>query len=67
VRIACGFEHVGAIHQLIAQFGAEKCAETFTDSGLRLDIELPRERIAPLQNALRDATRGQARIEETSE
>jgi uncharacterized YigZ family protein len=65
--IACGFEHVGALHQLIGQFGAEKRTETFTDSGLLVDIELPRDRIAPLQNALRDATRGQARIEENSE
>ena len=67
VSIACGFEHVGAVHLLIGQFGAEKHAETFTDSGLKMDIELPRDRLVPLQNALRDATRGQARIEEASE
>ncbi len=65
--IACGFEHVGTVHLLAAQHGAEKRAETFTDTGLRLEIELPRDRLAPLQNALRDATRGQARIEEVSE
>jgi uncharacterized YigZ family protein len=62
--IACGFEQVGVVHLLLAQHGAEKRAETFTDAGLQLDIELPRDRLAPLQNALRDATRGQARIEE---
>ena len=67
LSIACGFEHVGAVHLLIAQFGADKRAEAFTDSGLRLDIELPRDRLAPLQNALRDATRGQVRIEEAAE
>jgi len=67
IAIACGFEHVGTVHQLIAQFGACKCAETFTDDGLHFDIQLPRERVQALQNALRDATRGQARIMETME
>jgi putative IMPACT (imprinted ancient) family translation regulator len=67
IAIACGFEHVGAVHQLIAQFGAEKRAETFASDGLHFAVELPRDRVAALQNALRDATRGQARIEEGSE
>jgi uncharacterized YigZ family protein len=67
IAIVCGFEHVGAVHQLIAQFGAHKHAETFTDDGLHFEVELPRERIQTLQNALRDATRGQARIMEASE
>lgn len=63
--IACGFGHVGAVHQLIAQFGAGKRGEAFTGEGLRIEVELPRERLAPLQIALRDATRGQARLVET--
>jgi len=67
IAIACGFEHVGAVHQLIAQFGAEKRAETFASDGLHFAVELPRDRVAALQNALRDATRGQARIEEGPE
>ncbi|HEY2347137.1 MAG TPA: YigZ family protein [Xanthomonadaceae bacterium] len=65
--IACEFGHVGAIHQLIAQFGAGKRGEHFSDDGLRIAIELPRDRLAPLQNALRDATRGQARLAEDPE
>ncbi|HTA66508.1 MAG TPA: YigZ family protein [Xanthomonadaceae bacterium] len=64
--VVCGFEHVGAMHQLIMQFGADKHAEHFTEDGLHFDIELPSDRLAPLQIALRDATRGQARIMETT-
>jgi len=67
IAIACGFEHVGAVHQLIAQFGAAKNAETFTGDGLHFDLELPRDRLPALQNALRDATRGQVRTMETTE
>ena len=62
IAIVCGFEHVGIVHQLIAQFGASKRAEIFTGDGLRFEIELPRERSMALQNALRDATRGQVRV-----
>jgi uncharacterized YigZ family protein len=65
--LVCGFEYVGTAHQLIAQFGAVKRAESFTDHGLRLDLDLPRDRLEALQSALRDATRGQARLEEAAE
>jgi len=67
IAIACGFEHVGTVHQLIAQFSAFKHAETFSGDGLHFDIQLPRERLQALQNALRDATRGQVRILEATE
>ena len=62
IAIACSFDHVGIVHQLIAQFGAVKRAETFTDDGLSFDIELPRDRMEALQYALREATRGQVRL-----
>ncbi len=62
--IACGFDHVGTIHQMIAQLGAGKLRESFTDSGLELLVELPRDRLVALRNRLRDATRGQARLVE---
>lgn len=67
VVIAAGFEHVGTVHQLIAQFGASKRTESSTEVGLHFDIELPLDRVQALQNALRDATRGQARTVEVSE
>lgn len=62
IAIACGYEHVGTVHQLIAQFGANKRAENFVGDALHFDIELPREHVPALQNALRDATHGQIRI-----
>jgi len=64
--LACGFEHVGTAHQLAAQFGAVKRDEAFSGDGLRLDLDVPRERLQALQSALRDATRGQARLEEAT-
>jgi len=67
LAIACGFEHAGTVHQLIAQFGAVKHAETFTGDGPHFDIQLPRGRMQALQNALRDATRGQVRVLEATE
>ena len=67
VAIVCGFEHVGVIHQLFALHAADKQAETFTGDRLHVAIALPRDRVQALQNALRDATRGQARIVDANE
>lgn len=64
--VACELAHVGALHQLIARFGATRNAESFVDGGVRMAIELPRDRVEALQSALRDATRGQARIAEAT-
>ena len=62
ITIACGFEHAGAIHQSIAQHAAEKLAERYDGDGLQLDLQVPCDRLPTLQNALRDATRGQVRV-----
>ena len=62
ITIVCGFEHVGAMHQLIAQHAAEKLAERYDSDGLQLDLQVPCDRLPALQNALRDATRGQIRL-----
>lgn len=62
ITIACGFEHAGAVHQSIAQHCAEKLAERYDSEGLQLDLQVPRDRLPALQNALRDATRGQVRM-----
>ncbi len=67
IGIDCQYEHVGAIHQLLAQFSAEKLDETFAGDGLHFDIELPRDRLEALQIAVRDATRGQAKVTEAIE
>jgi putative IMPACT (imprinted ancient) family translation regulator len=65
--MACSFEHVGTVYQLIAQFDAEKRRESFVDGGLHVVVALPRAKLPALQNALRDATRGQARIADAHE
>ena len=62
LTIACGFEHAGAVHQSIAQHAAMKLAERYDSDGLQLDLQVPRDRLPALQNALRDATRGQVRV-----
>ena len=67
IVIVCGFEHVGAVHQLIAHHEAHKQSETFTSDGLHFAIALPRDRVPALHNALRDTTRGQARIIDSTE
>lgn len=66
ITIACGFEHASEVHQLLAQHGAAKETERYGSDGLQLDLKVPRNRLHALQNALRDATRGQVRIGETS-
>lgn len=67
VEIHCGYEHVGTIHLLLAQFSAEKRVETSASDGLQFAIALPRDRLKALQIAVRDATRGQAQVTEVSE
>ena len=64
--VVCGFEHVGAVHQLLARFEAIRHDEAYTDEGVRIGLDVPRPQLQPLQTALRDATRGQARLEEPS-
>ena len=66
ITITCGFEHASDVHQLLAQHGAAKETERYDSDGLQLDLKVPRDRLPALQNALRDATRGQVRIGETS-
>ncbi|MBB5014899.1 IMPACT family protein [Rehaibacterium terrae] len=63
--IAAGFEHAGTLHTLLAQHQAEKLDEHYAADGLRLRIRLPADRLDALAAALRDATRGQARLETT--
>lgn len=63
--LAAGFEHAGAVHALLAQHHAEKLDQGYAADGLRLRIRLPADRLDALTAALRDATRGQARLETT--
>lgn len=61
--LTAGFEHAGSVHALLSQHHAEKIDERYAADGLHLRIRLPTDRIDALAAALRDATRGQARLE----
>lgn len=58
-----GFSHAGAVHALLAPFGASKLAEDFLPDGFVLRLRIPCDNARPLAEALRDATRGEARLE----
>lgn len=61
--LVAGFEHAGVVHALLSQHHAEKTGESYAADGLSLRIRLPADRLDALAAALRDATRGQARLE----
>jgi uncharacterized YigZ family protein len=63
LRIHAGFDDLGALHAALAGHGAEKLAETFTPSGVELQVRLPADQADPLKIRLRDATRDRIRIE----
>ena len=60
--VQAAFEDTGAVHLVLAQFGAERLGETFGADGVRLRVRLPADRVDPLIAQLRDATRNRARI-----
>ncbi len=63
LRLQAGFDDIGALHAALAAHGAEKQAETFTASGVEMQLQLPADQADPLKNRLRDATRDRIRIE----
>ena len=60
IAVRAGFAHLGAVHALIDQFGADKTAEDFDAEGVTLHLNLRDDCIERLGQSLRDATRGQA-------
>lgn len=65
--LRCGFEHLGPIHLALQQAGALKSGESFDADGAELQFALPPAELGPLQNHIRDLSRGQARIRLASE
>jgi len=62
MELHCGFEHTGIAHTLIQQHQAHKIGENYRADGLTIRLTLPDAMQQPLADALRDATRGQARL-----
>ena len=62
LRLACPFDDIGALHAALATVDARKLDETFDESGLRLLVSLPADRVDSLKNLLRDATRNRASL-----
>lgn len=58
----CAFAHAATVHALLAGCGATKLDEHYAADGLSLHLRLPATGLEPLARALRDATRGQARL-----
>lgn len=62
LRLACPFDDIGALHAALTTVDAWKLDETFDESGLRLLVSLPADRVDSLKNLLRDATRNRASL-----
>lgn len=62
LEIRAGFAHLGAVHALIDQLGAEKTDERFDADGVTLQLNLRADLCDRLAQHLRDSTRGQATL-----
>ena len=61
-KIQAGFEWTSSIHGLLDQFSAQKLEESYDNDGLILKIRCRESDYGKLAVALRDASRGQAKI-----
>ena len=57
-----GFEDLGPLHAGLSAHLAEKISESFTTSGVDLQVRLPADQVEPLKTRLRDATRDRIRL-----
>jgi uncharacterized YigZ family protein len=62
LELRCEFALAGAVHGLLKAHGAEKTGETFEADGLVLELRLPSDRFDAVSTALRDLSRGRARL-----
>lgn len=62
LTIECGYAGKGVLYQLVQQFGASAKSEACDARCLRLEVQLPSDRVAAFQQALSEATRGTARV-----
>lgn len=62
LAVACPFDDLGTVHAALPAHQAMKREESFDESGARLVIELPADRVDALKIQLRDATRNRVRV-----
>jgi putative IMPACT (imprinted ancient) family translation regulator len=62
LRVAVAFDTIGTVHQLLATHAGLRLDERYAPDGIELDLDLPADRRAAFEQALRDATRGDARV-----
>jgi len=64
IELACPFDDLGHVHAALASHRAVKQDEGFDETGARLRVQLPADRVDALKTQLRDATRNRVRIVE---
>lgn len=62
LAVACGFAHAANLHALALAHAAQKQDEAYGSDGMVLRLSLPADRREAFEQALADATRGQARV-----
>ncbi len=61
IELSCAFALAGSVHELMAQLGASKTAESFDEHGLCLRLRLPASSYGTLASRLGDLSRGAAK------
>ena len=67
LQLACPFDDIGTMHAALTVVDARKLDETFDESGVRLLVSLPADRVDALKTLLRDATRNRASVVDAQE
>ena len=62
LRVTAAFDAVGPVHQLLAAYAGTRLEERYAPDGIEVEVELPADRRAGFEQALRDSTRGHARV-----
>ncbi|WP_334177966.1 YigZ family protein [Pseudoxanthomonas sp.] len=67
VELICPFDDLGHVHGALSVHGAVKQDEGFDETGARLRVQLPADRVGALKSQLRDATRNRVRVIEPAQ